>query len=92
MNEFFGDSTSEETRLTMLAGIFEKSTEDQTLAAQAKNNSLARPSGCFRSQTMAGRRGDSGCVVGTWANGLPSRSSSPEEMRGLLVSGRSKGV
>jgi len=40
MNEFFGDTTSEETRLTMLAGIFEKSTEDQTLAAQAKNNSL----------------------------------------------------
>lgn len=40
MNEFFGDTTSEETRLTMLAGIFEKSTEDQTLATQAKNNSL----------------------------------------------------
>lgn len=42
MNEFFGDSTSEETRLTMLAGIFEKSAEDPTLAAQAKNNSIEK--------------------------------------------------
>ncbi|MFZ1123602.1 MAG: DEAD/DEAH box helicase family protein [Candidatus Baltobacteraceae bacterium] len=42
MNEFFGDVATEETRLTMLAGIFEKSAEDQKLAAQAKNNSLEK--------------------------------------------------
>lgn len=42
MNEFFGETTSEETRLSMLAGIFEKSSEDQTLEAQAKNNSLEK--------------------------------------------------
>lgn len=40
MNEFFGETTSEETRLSMLAGIFERSSEDETLAAQARNNTF----------------------------------------------------
>ena len=40
MNDFFGATTSEDTRLTMLAGIFEKGTQDADLAAQARNNTL----------------------------------------------------
>ncbi len=42
MNEFFGSSTTEENRIAMIAGIFEKSTSDEALKAQARNNTIEK--------------------------------------------------
>ncbi len=38
MNEFFGANTTEDNRVTMIAGVFDRAIANETIQAQAKNN------------------------------------------------------
>jgi type I restriction enzyme R subunit len=40
MNEFFGGNTTEDNRITMIAGVFDRAISNETIQAQAKNNTL----------------------------------------------------